>query len=631
MSRLSVLLIVLVCFVAPATAAQRVFEVDTTARVVAFADVHGAYDDLVQILQEAAVIDDATNWIGGDTHLVSLGDLIDRGADSRKVVELLIKLDKQASNAGGALHLVLGNHEIMVMSGDLSYVSAAEFAAFAGDEKSSERKRAFNTFAAANPELDSTAALARFDEDYPPGYFALQRAFAPDGKLGAWLQQMPLLLRVNDTLYMHGGASAAIAQKTLAAINEDNKRDLLRYLELVEVLRDEGVLAPYVDFYERRAYLNKQVEQVMASKPKARPAWFDVYAEMAQLESAFVFSSESPVWYRGSAFCHPLAESYNTERLLKRAGASTLVIGHTPSRGEAIERQGGQIIRLDTGMLKSVYQGRAAVLVQEAGQRHVQYLGEPERQQPVVEDINLTPATWGMTDAEMEDFLLRGDILEVVDIGTGITKPQRVSLRRGEHSGDAVFKHVDSVPGLETKPKYLPRRHNRSDRYQYDVVAYKLDRMMDLQLVPVTVLRPIEGEQGSLGAWFTDTVNERDRSESGEPFKSFCPQMEQYRLRFVFDVLAYNEDRNLTNILWSKRDFMMRLIDHSLAFRSSEKRPKQYAKVGLRVSDLLRQQLQGLTLEALQNDLADYLHPRQIEAIMARRDLILEEALGTDP
>lgn len=630
MSRLLILVLMLVCMVAPATA-MRPFEVDTAARVVAFGDVHGAYDDLVQMLQEAGVIDSEANWSGGDTHLVSLGDLVDRGADSRKVVELLIKLDKQALQAGGALHLVLGNHEIMVMSGDLSYVSAAEFAAFAGDEKKSERKRAFRAFTAANPELDASAALARFDQDYPPGYFALQRAFSADGKPGAWLRQMPLVLRVNDTLYMHGGASSDIAEKSLATINGDNKREFLRYLELVEALREEGVLAPYVGFYERRAYLNDQVNQVMASKPRKRPAWFDVYAEMAELEGAFIFSGQSPVWYRGSAFCHPLAESFNTERLLKRAGASRLVIGHTPSRGEAIERQGGQIIRLDTGMLQSVYQGRAAVLVQEAGQRYVQYLGEPQRQQPIIEDINLSPAMWGMTDAEMEDFLLGGEILEVVDIGTGITKPKRVSLRRGEREGYAVFKHVDSVPGLESKPRYLERRHNRSDRFQYDVAAYKLDRMMDLQLVPVTVLRSIDGEKGALGAWFTETINERDRSESGERFKSYCPQVEQYRLRFVFDILAFNEDRNLTNILWSKRDFMMRLIDHSLAFRTTEKRPKQYAKVGLRVSDLLREQLEGLTQEQLQASLAGYLHERQIEAIIGRRDLILREALGTDP
>ena len=98
---------------------------------------------------------------------------------------------------------------------------------------------------------------------------------------------------------------------------------------------------------------------------------------------------------------------------------------------------------------------------------------------------------------------------------------------------------------------------------------------------------------------------------------------------YVFDILIYNDDRNLTNILWTKNDFMMKFIDHSLAFRTTEKRPKQYKKVTLQVSDLLRGRLQSLNKTDLDQQLSPYLHPRQIEAILARRDLILKEAKGT--
>ena len=74
---------------------------------------------------------------------------------------------------------------------------------------------------------------------------------------------------------------------------------------------------------------------------------------------------------------------------------------------------------------------------------------------------------------------------------------------------------------------------------------------------------------------------------------------------------------------------LLKFIDHSLAFRSTEKRPKQYRKVTLLVSDLLRGHLQGLNQADLTQALSAYLHPRQIEAILARRDLILKEAKGT--
>ena len=74
------------------------YETDTKARVVAFADVHGAYAAFTNLLQEVNVIDGDTNWVGGDTHLVSTGDLIDRGPGSRQVVELLMKLEQQVKS-----------------------------------------------------------------------------------------------------------------------------------------------------------------------------------------------------------------------------------------------------------------------------------------------------------------------------------------------------------------------------------------------------------------------------------------------------------------------------------------------------------------------------------------------------
>jgi hypothetical protein len=150
-------------------------------------------------------------------------------------------------------------------------------------------------------------------------------------------------------------------------------------------------------------------------------------------------------------------------------------------------------------------------------------------------------------------------------------------------------------------------------------------------MVPVSVIRTVEGQEGNVGAWIPNAINERDRAEMEVPFQSHCAKDEQYRLRFIFDVLIYNEDRNLTNIIWTKKDFMLRFIDHSLAFRSSERRPKQYRKIELRLSDLTARKLEALNEATLKEELSDWLHPRQIEAILGRRDLILKEALRTDP
>ena len=116
-----------------------------TGRIVAFGDVHGSYDELFALLRQAEVIDEESNWIGGTSQLVSLGDLFDRGPDSRKVVELLMRLQEQAPAQNGSVHVVLGNHELMLTSGDMRYVSAAEFAAYAEDETTEEREALVST------------------------------------------------------------------------------------------------------------------------------------------------------------------------------------------------------------------------------------------------------------------------------------------------------------------------------------------------------------------------------------------------------------------------------------------------------------------------------------------------------
>src|SRR5579872_432215 len=73
-------------------------------RVVAVGDIHGDYNGFVEVLRMAGVIDPANHWIGGKMHLVQVGDVADRGPDTRKIMDLLMDLEKQATQAGGHVH-----------------------------------------------------------------------------------------------------------------------------------------------------------------------------------------------------------------------------------------------------------------------------------------------------------------------------------------------------------------------------------------------------------------------------------------------------------------------------------------------------------------------------------------------
>lgn len=615
---------------ASAFSANSNYEVDTSARVIAFGDVHGAFEDWATLLTELGVIDEQLNWIAGDTHLVSLGDLIDRGPGSRKVVELLMKLDGQAASAGGAVHMVLGNHEMMVLTGDLRYVSRAEFAAFADDESQADRDDFYGEYRRFNTGGGDADVRAKFDMQYPPGYVGLKRAFARDGDIGQWLAGQPFVIRVNDKVYMHGGIADSVSEKSIAELNGQLQTELNEYLHNITALQDAGVMPLHVDYYDRLNFLNARATEWVEANPKVAAEWFDPLQKLFDAQQYLLFNStDSPHWYRGSSKCHPYAESFNTERFLKRAGAKQLVVGHSPTKGIVRVRMDGLVIRLDTAMWSNAYKGRAAALISQGNESYVRYLGSTEEIQPPSDHQSLSQKLSGMSDAELEEFMRTAEIVKVEDIGTGVTKPKRVTQAENNVTNDAVFKYEDTDPGIESKKSYNSRRYNDSDRYVYDVAAYKLDRMLGWEMVPTAVLSEVEGKKGALSDWVEKAINERDRLEDEIPFGGYCKQQEQYRLRFVFDILIHNDDRNLTNILWTKDDFMMKFIDHSLAFRSTEKRPKQYRKVILRVSDLLESRLRSLTKENLTSELSEYLHPRQIEAILARRDLILKEAKGT--
>jgi hypothetical protein len=91
-------------------------------RIVAVGDVHGAYEAFVKILQTADLIDQNQSWIGGKATLVQLGDVPDRGPRSRDVIDLLMRLEANASQ-NGRVECILGNREMMNIIGDLRYAS----------------------------------------------------------------------------------------------------------------------------------------------------------------------------------------------------------------------------------------------------------------------------------------------------------------------------------------------------------------------------------------------------------------------------------------------------------------------------------------------------------------------------
>ena len=105
----------------------------------------------------------------------------------------------------------------------------------------------------------------------------------------------------------------------------------------------------------------------------------------------------------------------------------------------------------------------------------------------------------------------------------------------------------------------------------------------------------------------------------------WCSLSEQWQLMFIFDALIYNEDRTKQNMVYGREDWMMYLIDHSRAFRTHRGRPADIRKVELRLSPLLAGRLEALEYTDLNVAMSGLLEKAQIQALLKRRDEILED------
>ena len=121
----------------------------------------------------AGVIDQDRHWSGGRTHLVQLGDVVDRGPDSRKALDFLMSLEKEAAAAGGQVHALIGNHEVMRMLSDMRYVTPGEYAAFATPDSAATREEIVNR----QPENIREQLM----KELPLGSIEMRRAFLRAG------------------------------------------------------------------------------------------------------------------------------------------------------------------------------------------------------------------------------------------------------------------------------------------------------------------------------------------------------------------------------------------------------------------------------------------------------------------
>jgi len=176
-------------------------------RIVAFGDLHGDLDATRQALRLAGAIDEADHWIGGDLVVVQTGDQLDRGDEEQAILELLDRLQDEARTAGGALHILNGNHELMNARPDLRYVTEG----------------GFDDFQDAVVIVEEDSLLLAFE----PNQRARVAAFRPGGPFALLLAERPVVLILGGNVFVHGGVLPMHLEYGIDRLNREVRNWLL--------------------------------------------------------------------------------------------------------------------------------------------------------------------------------------------------------------------------------------------------------------------------------------------------------------------------------------------------------------------------------------------------------------------
>lgn len=295
-----------------------------SGRIVAIGDLHGNYAGLHRILQKTGILDRRDRWVAHDTRLVQLGDILGRGGEPGKIFRLLKRLEQEAPRYGSSVHVLLGNHEAMSMSGMLMYNTLEEFRDLAEEDL-------LETARGGAPREDrdrgaSPAELRMGRRLDLMGCREFRDSLAPEGKVGHWLAHHDTAVSLDGNLFVHGGLNREYGLMPLDALNDKVRR---------EIFASDG----------------------------EGPDW--------TAGGEIMLRRDGPQWNRDLPLRPDAGKAEVLEEVLAYHGCARLVVGHTPTScidpdraGRIIPLYGGRLWCVDTGIGKAYGQRLSALVIQ---------------------------------------------------------------------------------------------------------------------------------------------------------------------------------------------------------------------------------------------------------------------------
>jgi hypothetical protein len=377
------------------------------------------------------------------------------------------------------------------------------------------------------------------------------------------------------------------------------------YVRSFETLRAANVLHYEDEFGDRPELVRQHLE---AAKVAGRSVPDDVRAagdRLVELSKAGEFGVGAVYWYRGSVSCSPVIERDRVAQALRALGAARVVVGHTPVPTARVQsRFDGTLLRVDTGMQQRG--GRPSAIVIRNGEARALYAGEGG-----AGEIAAQPSAVGVVPRGYDDGLLE-DALAHAPIAAQSSREDGTRVLRLMHGGgeiEALFAPLGA--------------QRRGERFVPEVAAYRLDRLLDLELVPVAVLRDVDGQ---LGAVYLDQAalpDEAARVAQRAGGDAWCPLADQFGLMYVLDSLAGSEGRQGAEVRYEPASWQLVLTGNRRMFGTAKDVPANLRAAPIDPSPTLIERLRGLDAAKLSAALGDVLDARRQQALLARRDRLL--------
>ncbi len=355
---------------------------DSARRIIAVGDIHGAYNGVREILRKVGLIDLKDHWTGGDAVLVQTGDFLDRGPGATQVAQLLMELQKTAPRHGGEVIVLLGNHEVLNLLGDLRDVT--KYILRHHVDKHSEKRLTVS----CNDYAAFFRRLYELKREKPParrelvdrclaerrlGLMEYLEEIGPRGEIGRWLRRLPTAVEVDGVVFVHGGISPELADRDLDEINREVRREIKSYDFTRQYLIDQRLILPTSTMGDVLA-VARQLAKATSGSPSLPPLAAE-FLHVLQFESWLLVREDGPFWFRGYARWSEEEGRPQIASILDSLKAEHVVVGHTPQPPFVIrQRFDSRVFLIDTGMLTSFYKGTPSALEIEGGSFTARYL-----------------------------------------------------------------------------------------------------------------------------------------------------------------------------------------------------------------------------------------------------------------